>query len=111
MGEPESRLLPGPYRVIYELLEEERLVRVIAIGHRSTRYLPATPALTAASSRSSSCTCTAAATALRRSAAHFARPWAFSVIVRTTLAVCPPETFVAVTVTRTALRRASSSRP
>ena len=24
----------GPYRIIYELLEEERLVRVIAIGRR-----------------------------------------------------------------------------
>ena len=24
----------GPYGIIYELLEEERLVRVIAIGHR-----------------------------------------------------------------------------
>jgi mRNA interferase RelE/StbE len=28
----------GPYRVIYELLEEERLVRVIAIGHRRDIY-------------------------------------------------------------------------
>ena len=28
----------GPYRVIYELLEEERLVRVIAIGHRRDVY-------------------------------------------------------------------------
>ncbi len=28
----------GPYRIIYELLEEERLVRVIAIGHRRDIY-------------------------------------------------------------------------
>jgi len=30
----------GPYRIIYELLEEERLVRVIAIGHRRDIYRP-----------------------------------------------------------------------
>jgi mRNA interferase RelE/StbE len=28
----------GPYRVIYELDEDERLVRVIAIGHRRDVY-------------------------------------------------------------------------
>jgi mRNA interferase RelE/StbE len=28
----------GPYRIICELLEEERLVRVIAIGHRRDIY-------------------------------------------------------------------------
>lgn len=28
----------GPYRIIYELCEEERLVRVIAIGHRRDVY-------------------------------------------------------------------------
>jgi mRNA interferase RelE/StbE len=28
----------GPYRIIYELLEEERIVRVIAIGHRRDIY-------------------------------------------------------------------------
>ncbi len=28
----------GPYRIIYELIEEERLVRVIAIGHRRDIY-------------------------------------------------------------------------
>jgi mRNA interferase RelE/StbE len=28
----------GPYRIIYELLEDERLVRVIAIGHRRDVY-------------------------------------------------------------------------
>ena len=28
----------GPYRVIYELVEDERLVRVIAIGHRRDIY-------------------------------------------------------------------------
>jgi mRNA interferase RelE/StbE len=28
----------GPYRIIYELLEEERVVRVIAIGHRRDIY-------------------------------------------------------------------------
>ncbi len=30
----------GPYRIIYELVEEERLVRVIAIGHRRDVYRP-----------------------------------------------------------------------
>ena len=34
---PYSRVR-GPYRIIYELLEEERLVRVIAIGHRRDIY-------------------------------------------------------------------------
>jgi mRNA-degrading endonuclease RelE of RelBE toxin-antitoxin system len=28
----------GPYRVIYELDEDERLVRVVAIGHRRDFY-------------------------------------------------------------------------
>jgi len=28
----------GPYRIIYELLEKQRLVRVIAIGHRRDIY-------------------------------------------------------------------------
>lgn len=28
----------GPYRIIYELLEEERIVRVVAIGHRRDIY-------------------------------------------------------------------------
>ncbi len=28
----------GPYRIIYELVEDERLVRVIAIGHRRDVY-------------------------------------------------------------------------
>lgn len=28
----------GPYRVIYELVEDQRLVRVIAIGHRRDVY-------------------------------------------------------------------------
>jgi len=28
----------GPYRIIYELDEDERLVRVIAIGHRRDVY-------------------------------------------------------------------------
>jgi mRNA interferase RelE/StbE len=28
----------GPYRIIYELLENERLIRVIAIGHRRDIY-------------------------------------------------------------------------
>jgi mRNA-degrading endonuclease RelE of RelBE toxin-antitoxin system len=32
--EVDDRLAAAPYRIIYELLEEERLVRVIAIGHR-----------------------------------------------------------------------------
>jgi mRNA interferase RelE/StbE len=30
----------GPYRIIYELVEEERLVRVVAIGHRRYVYRP-----------------------------------------------------------------------
>jgi mRNA-degrading endonuclease RelE of RelBE toxin-antitoxin system len=30
----------GPYRIIYELDEAERLVRVIAIGHRRDVYRP-----------------------------------------------------------------------
>jgi mRNA interferase RelE/StbE len=30
----------GPYRIIYELEESERLVRVIAIGHRRDVYRP-----------------------------------------------------------------------
>jgi mRNA-degrading endonuclease RelE of RelBE toxin-antitoxin system len=30
----------GPYRVIYELAEAERLVRVVAIGHRRDVYRP-----------------------------------------------------------------------
>lgn len=30
----------GPYRIIYELSESERLVRVIAIGHRRDVYRP-----------------------------------------------------------------------
>jgi len=28
----------GPYRIIYELVERERLVRVVAIGHRRDVY-------------------------------------------------------------------------
>ena len=28
----------GPYRIIYELLEDEQIVRVIAIGHRRDVY-------------------------------------------------------------------------
>lgn len=28
----------GPYRIIYELVEDEQLVRVIAIGHRRDIY-------------------------------------------------------------------------
>ena len=28
----------GPYRIIYELLEDERLVRVLAVGHRRDVY-------------------------------------------------------------------------
>jgi mRNA interferase RelE/StbE len=28
----------GPYRIIYELIEDERIVRVIAIGHRRDVY-------------------------------------------------------------------------
>jgi mRNA interferase RelE/StbE len=30
----------GPYRIIYELLEDEHLVRVIAVGHRRDVYRP-----------------------------------------------------------------------
>jgi mRNA interferase RelE/StbE len=30
----------GPYRIIYELEDTERLVRVIAIGHRRDVYRP-----------------------------------------------------------------------
>ena len=30
----------GPYRIIYELLEQERIVRVLAIGHRRDVYRP-----------------------------------------------------------------------
>jgi mRNA interferase RelE/StbE len=30
----------GPYRIIYEPVEEERLVRVVAIGHRRDVYRP-----------------------------------------------------------------------
>ena len=30
----------GPYRIIYELDEDERLVRVVAIGHRRDVYRP-----------------------------------------------------------------------
>jgi mRNA-degrading endonuclease RelE of RelBE toxin-antitoxin system len=30
----------GPYRIIYELLEDERIVRVLAIGHRRDVYRP-----------------------------------------------------------------------
>ena len=30
----------GPYRIIYELIEDEHLVRVIAIGHRRQVYRP-----------------------------------------------------------------------
>ncbi len=28
----------GPYRIIYEILDGERLVRVLAIGHRRDIY-------------------------------------------------------------------------
>jgi len=28
----------GPYRIIYELIEDQRIVRVIAIGHRRDIY-------------------------------------------------------------------------
>jgi len=28
----------GPYRIIYELVEDERIVRVLAIGHRRDVY-------------------------------------------------------------------------
>lgn len=30
----------GPYRVIYELLEDDHVVRVVAIGHRRDVYRP-----------------------------------------------------------------------
>jgi len=30
----------GPYRIIYELLEDEHVVRVVAIGHRRDVYRP-----------------------------------------------------------------------
>jgi mRNA interferase RelE/StbE len=30
----------GPYRIIYELVEEERFVRAVAIGHRRDVYRP-----------------------------------------------------------------------
>jgi len=30
----------GPYRIIYELLEDDQIVRVIAIGHRRDIYRP-----------------------------------------------------------------------
>jgi mRNA-degrading endonuclease RelE of RelBE toxin-antitoxin system len=30
----------GPYRIIYELVEDQRIVRVIAIGHRRDIYRP-----------------------------------------------------------------------
>jgi mRNA interferase RelE/StbE len=30
----------GPYRIIYELLEDELVVRVVAIGHRRDVYRP-----------------------------------------------------------------------
>jgi mRNA interferase RelE/StbE len=30
----------GPYRIIYELLDDERIVRVPAIGHRRDVYRP-----------------------------------------------------------------------
>ena len=30
----------GPYRIIYELAEDQHLVRVIAIGHRGDVYRP-----------------------------------------------------------------------
>jgi mRNA-degrading endonuclease RelE of RelBE toxin-antitoxin system len=30
----------GPYRIIYELVEDQRIVRVIAIGHRRDVYRP-----------------------------------------------------------------------
>jgi mRNA-degrading endonuclease RelE of RelBE toxin-antitoxin system len=42
MLEHEDRLSArrGPYRIIYELEEDERLVRVVAIGHRRDAYRP-----------------------------------------------------------------------
>ena len=30
----------GPYRIIYELVEDEHVVRVVAIGHRRDVYRP-----------------------------------------------------------------------
>ena len=30
----------GPYRIIYELVDDERIVRVLAIGHRRDVYRP-----------------------------------------------------------------------
>jgi mRNA interferase RelE/StbE len=30
----------GPYRIVYELLEDEHVVRVVAIGHRRDVYRP-----------------------------------------------------------------------
>jgi len=30
----------GPYRIIYELVEDERIVRVLAVGHRRDVYRP-----------------------------------------------------------------------
>ena len=30
----------GPYRIIYELLEHKRIVRLLAIGHRRDLYRP-----------------------------------------------------------------------
>jgi mRNA interferase RelE/StbE len=30
----------GPYRILYELLEDEHVVRVVAIGHRRDVYRP-----------------------------------------------------------------------
>jgi len=30
----------GPYRIIYELLEDDHVVRVVAIGHRRDVYRP-----------------------------------------------------------------------
>jgi mRNA-degrading endonuclease RelE of RelBE toxin-antitoxin system len=30
----------GPYRIIYELVEDDRVVRVLAIGHRRDVYRP-----------------------------------------------------------------------
>ena len=30
----------GPYRIIYELLQDEHVVRVVAIGHRRDVYRP-----------------------------------------------------------------------
>ena len=30
----------GPYRIVYELLDDEHVVRVVAIGHRRDVYRP-----------------------------------------------------------------------